>query len=62
MNTEIKATPAAVITPSTDLGDSEVTVEQKLKKRSRADSALSTKSRQSIRVEDAVRPYENFRV
>ena len=32
--------------------------EQKLKKRSRADSALSTKSRQSIKVEDAVRPYE----
>ncbi|CAF1071265.1 unnamed protein product [Adineta steineri] len=46
--------PTSIQTPDSNF--SEVTIEQKIKKRSRTDSAISTKSRQSIKAEDAVRP------
>ncbi|UJR13807.1 hypothetical protein I4U23_000818 [Adineta vaga] len=45
---------AAVIVPSANA--SEFYAEDKIKKRSRTESALSSKSRQSIKAEDAVRP------
>ncbi|CAF0934713.1 unnamed protein product [Adineta steineri] len=44
----------AIHTPDSNF--SEVTIEQEIKKRSRTNSAISTKSRQSIKAEDAVRP------
>jgi hypothetical protein len=56
---ETKVSQAAVITTTVHTVDQtlpEIKVEEKLKKRSRADSTMSTKSRQSIKAEDAVRP------
>ncbi|CAF0775204.1 unnamed protein product [Adineta ricciae] len=50
---------AAVITPTKDVPSSnfsELKIDDKTKKRSRTESALSTKSRHSIKAEDAVRP------